>query len=715
MTTTSLTDAMYRLLVQGVTDYAIYMLSLGGDVSSWNSGAQRFKGYTPEEILGQHFSRFYTPEDRERGLPAHALHTALTQGRFEGEGLRLRKDGTPFWAHVIIDLIHDESGAPIGFAKITRDLTTQRENAREAQEQERNFRFLVQGVTDHAIYMLAPDGTVSNWNAGAERAKGYRAEEIVGQHFSRFYTPDDRAHGLPERALAEARTRGKYQGEGWRVRKDGSSFWAHVTLESIFDDEGKQIGFAKITRDLTESRRQMEEVRTVKENLDLALSNMSQGLCLFDQREQLVLCNARFGEILGLEPGALHPGSTYVDLLSLLHRSPSADPDLIARRVHDDRVRHLEHLRSSTGEIASEEVWKDRTVAIKHRRVVEGGWVSTVEDVTERKRIEQKINHLAHHDSLTELPNRASFRKNVETCSRAGIPCALLYLDLDRFKPINDTLGHPAGDRVLRVVAERINAQLRKNDVGSRLGGDEFAILLVGCDSESDAVGVADRLIREIARPIPLGDIEVNVGLSIGIAYQFGSSIDSDLLLRNADLALYAAKQAGRGCRREYELGMEDQLKERCDLERDLREAISRNEFFLHYQPVVDVERNVVTGFEALLRWNSPTRGIVAPIDFIPFAEGIGLMPEIGDWVLRTACHEAASWNNHICISVNLSPTQFTVPDLVGRIAEALHQAQPRPRPPRARNHRNRDDRRPRPRPHHPHQPPRPRCAGRHG
>ena len=212
ITSSTATDAMYRLLVQGVTDYAIYMLALDGTVSSWNSGAQRFKGYVAEEIVGQHFSRFYTPEDRANALPAFALHTALTEGRFESEGPRLRKDGTSFWAHVVIDLIRDQSGEPIGFAKITRDLTEQRESTRRAREQERNFRLLVQGVTDYAIYMLSMDGTVSNWNAGAERVKGYMAHEIVGQHFSQFYTPEDRARGLPQRALATALAKGKFRG-----------------------------------------------------------------------------------------------------------------------------------------------------------------------------------------------------------------------------------------------------------------------------------------------------------------------------------------------------------------------------------------------------------------------------------------------------------------------------------------------------------------------
>ncbi len=669
------TDTMYRLLVQGVTDYAIYMLSLDGIVSNWNAGAQRFKGYSADEIVGQHVSTFYTAEDRANELPRLALETAMTQGRFESQGYRLRKDGTTFWAHVVIDLVRDESGRAIGFAKITRDLTDQRENEERVREQERSFRLLIQSVTEYAIYMLDRDGIISNWNAGAERAKGYTAAEIVGQHFSHFYTPEDRQVGLPQRALATAIARGKFEGEGWRLRKDGSRFWAHVVLDTIFDDDGKHIGFAKITRDMTKSKQQIENLNRMKENLDLALTNMSQGLCLFDGREQLVLCNQRFHDILGLDPTSLQAGSTYVDLLWRLHSESEGDPTLIAKRVQDDRHRHLEKLRTSTGDIHLEEVWKDRTIAVHHRSLAAGGWVTTLEDVTERKRIEHRIVHLAHHDSLTQLPNRASFRRRIQECLQTRTACSLLYMDLDRFKPINDTLGHPAGDRVLQVVAERIGTQLRKNDVGARLGGDEFAVLLVGCESKTDAAGVADRLIREIARPIEIDNVEVSVGLSVGIAYGSPGGVGCDLLLRNADLALYAAKQDGRGRHREYQAGMEKQLEERRQLELDLRAALSQEEFFLHYQPIVDVERNVVTSFEALLRWNSPTRGTVAPVDFIPFAEEIGLMPEIGDWVLRTACREAASWDHCVGVSVNLSPTQFAVTNLLSRVESALSAA----------------------------------------
>ncbi|MFC5069824.1 hybrid sensor histidine kinase/response regulator [Flaviflagellibacter deserti] len=260
-------EMRYKLLVDAVTDYAIYMLDPAGIISSWNSGAERFKGYVASEVIGSHFSLFYTSEDRERGEPERALATAEREGRFETEAWRVRKDGTRFWAHVVIDPIRDPKGRLIGFAKITRD-NTERQAAREALlESERRFRILVQGVTDYAIYMLDPQGQVTNWNPGAERIKGYGVDEIIGQHFSRFYTPEDIATDLPNRALDTAAREGKFESEGWRVRKDGTRFRASVVIDAIRDDAGELVGFAKITRDVTEQHKSAEALAQAREAL----------------------------------------------------------------------------------------------------------------------------------------------------------------------------------------------------------------------------------------------------------------------------------------------------------------------------------------------------------------------------------------------------------------------------------------------------------------
>ncbi|MBL0935199.1 MAG: PAS domain S-box protein [Rhizobiaceae bacterium] len=257
-------EARYRLLVESITDYAIYMLDPKGIVASWNAGAERIKGYKSEEIIGRQFSVFYTPEDRAVGKPDHALQTAASEGRFEAEGWRLRKDGTRFWTHVIIDPIRDPSGSIMGFAKITRDLTERKLAEAALKSSEQQFRLLVQGVTDYAIYMLDRDGKVASWNPGAQRIKGYTPNEIIGEHFGRFYQEEDCASGEPQRCLRIAREAGRFETEAWRVRKDGTRFRAHVVIDRITDQLGTIIGFAKVTRDITErdqTQHLLEEAR----------------------------------------------------------------------------------------------------------------------------------------------------------------------------------------------------------------------------------------------------------------------------------------------------------------------------------------------------------------------------------------------------------------------------------------------------------------------
>ena len=303
------TDRPYRLLVEAVVDYAIYLIDLSGRIASWNPGARRLKGYEAEEVIGQHYSLFFTEEDRRLGRPEAALETARRHGRFEAEGWRVRKDGSRFWALAVLDAVRDRDGNVIGFAKVTRDMTERREAQQALVESERRFRLLVQGVTDYAIFMLDPAGMVANWNAGARRIKGWAAEEIVGQHFSRFYTEEDRAAGVPQRALEQAERTGRFEAEGWRVRKDGSRFWASVVIHAIRDDEGGDgggrgalVGFAKVTRDITERREAQRAMDALREQMAQAqkleaLGQLTGGIAHnFSNLLQIVMSGVRLAQ-----------------------------------------------------------------------------------------------------------------------------------------------------------------------------------------------------------------------------------------------------------------------------------------------------------------------------------------------------------------------------------------------------------------------------------
>jgi PAS domain S-box-containing protein len=332
---TAITNA-HELLIQAVVDYAIYMLDPTGRVLSWNPGAERIKGYTAAEIIGEHFSRFYTDEERAADVPSKVLKIAAETGRFTAEAWRCRKDGSRFWAMVVLDPIYD-NGKIIGFAKITRDMTEQRAAQLRALESERRFRLLVQGVIDYAIYMLSPEGQITNWNAGAQRIKGYTEDEIVGAHFSCFYTPEDIDAGLPAKALATALRDGHYEAEGWRRRKGGDRFWANVALDAIYDD-GQLVGFAKITRDLTERReaqnqlfqaQKMEAVGQLTGGLAHDFNNLLTGISGSLELMKARLEQGRIGDLdryIASAQGAISRAAALTHRLLAFARRQTLDP-----------------------------------------------------------------------------------------------------------------------------------------------------------------------------------------------------------------------------------------------------------------------------------------------------------------------------------------------------------------------------------------------------
>ena len=409
---------------------------------------------------------------------------------------------------------------------------------------EHTYKLLVEGITDYAIYMLRPDGTVANWNAGAQRAKGYLEHEIVGRNFSMFYSDDDRVAGLPGKNLAIALREGKFEDEGWRYRKDGSRFWAHVVIDRIFKENGELLGFAKITRDRTE---QMES--------------------------------------------------------------------------------------------------------------------------------RERINYLARHDALTGLPNRAQFLERLDAAIAAldhgQQEIAVISIDLDRFKEINDTFGHAVGDQVLCELSERMKVLAGENEVVARFGGDEFVALKV-FRQERALADFITRLYRALTSVLRLSDTDMVPGASLGVAMYPGDAEDRAQLLNNADLAMYRAKKSMGEKICFYEANMDEASRARRTMARDLWQALEQGQFFLNYQIQRAVNCDEITGYEVLLRWQHPQHGLISPAVFIPIAEECGAIGAIGDWVLEQACREAAQWELQPRIAVNLSAVQLGNLALVDKVRAVL-------------------------------------------
>jgi diguanylate cyclase (GGDEF)-like protein len=332
-----------------------------------------------------------------------------------------------------------------------------------------------------------------------------------------------------------------------------------------------------------------------------------------------------------------------------------------------------------TAAAKTRELTDGRVISLIRMPMPGGGWVTTHEDITERRQFEARIEHMAHYDGLTDLPNRALFRERLERAlagtRRGDRPFAVMLLDLDRFKDVNDTLGHASGDALLKAVAERLRRCVRDSDTVARLGGDEFAVLEKVGDGGPEAAALAKRIVKALCTPFDLNGHVVSIGTSVGIALSPGDGNDPDQLLKNADLALYRAKNDGGDTYRYFEPEMNRRMQTRRDLERDLRSAVANGQLELHYQPLVNLQRDQICGFEALLRWNHPSQGRIAAGDLVPLAEETGLIASIGEWVLRQACADAATWPDHLKVAVNIAPAQFKYRNLVQAVVSALTSA----------------------------------------
>jgi diguanylate cyclase (GGDEF)-like protein len=447
----------------------------------------------------------------------------------------------------------------------------------------------------------------------------------------------------------------------------------HDTMLQRADEVGTlSRAFNLMIAELAAARQQLiesseAEIRKQYERLDAAVSNMSHGLCMYDAEQKLIICNQRYAELYEIAPEHTVPGTPLRTILEHRLRDAGKGDDFIEAR--------LQAVASTKPWYAVNELSNGQIIAVTHRPLSNGASIATHEDITERRRAEAKIAFLAHHDPLTSLPNRVSFHGAMEEAlsrMKRGGSVAVLCLDLDHFKAVNDTLGHPVGDALLQAVADRVRACVRPTDTIARLGGDEFAIVQTESEQPVGSTALAARLIKEISAPYEILGHQVVIGASVGISVAPDDGADADELLKNADMALYRAKEDGRGAYRFFEAAMDAKMQLRRKLELDLRKAVALGEFELFYQPSVDVQANRLMGLEALIRWRHPERGLVSPTEFIPLAEEIGLITQIGAWVLKQACRQAATWPDGIRVAVNLSPVQFRGGTVVLDVISAL-------------------------------------------
>ena len=566
------------------------------------------------------------------------------------------------------------------------------------RDSEEQYRMLVDGVQDYAILMLDPQGRVVSWSAGAERVKGYKAEEIIGRNFSCFFPAEEIKQGRPEAVLRYTAASGRHEEHCVRVRKDGSLFFALVTMAALRDRDGKLRGFSKITRDISEHRESEARYRGLLEAAPDAMVVVNQG-------GQIVLLNVQAEKQFGYRRDEL-AGQKVKNII----------PEGFAERLLADGLRSAEDAlaqqigtgielrgRRKDGSIFPIEIMLSPlesaegilvTVAIRDitvRKGVEADLMQNIEALNlsneelikathAAREMALEMTHSAQHDALTGLPNRLLLNDRlgqaIALSRRHRCEVGVLFLDVDGFKHINDSLGHSIGDRLLQSIATRLVDCVRAPDTVSRLGGDEFVILLPEVRQAEDATVTARRLLEVLSEVHSIGGHELYVNTSIGVSIYPKDGTDAETLIKNADTAMYQAKEDGHHGLQFFKPAMNVRAVERQSIEEHLRRALERQEFTLHYQPKIDLGTGAITGAEALLRWNHPTRGSVSPAQFIPVAEDCGLILPIAAWVLREACAQARAWTNSglpaIPMAVNVTATQFRNPSFLTEVLSVL-------------------------------------------
>jgi diguanylate cyclase (GGDEF)-like protein len=618
-------------------------------------------------------------EDRRSGeeTEAGALRGLAARGNLDLD--RVYADGR------MVSVTYDRFG-PRHWLALYHDVTQQRSDIKLLRISERELR------SQHAQLDAALDSTPYGFAVWDEE---FRLVVCNDKYLAMFNLPADRVHaGTSLRELSQASIDvGNFPGmtadelclryltrfaenrdpdhpQDYQVEAGGRTIRSTYTRSNA--------GWVATHQDITGDLAKMHMLESRERDLAVqnlrftaAVNNMSQGLCMFDAEQRLVICNEQYARIYRLPPDLVKPGTLLKDILA--YRFEHGVHPVEGVEAYFQRRFDLAHSGREGSDIS--ELSDGRVIAIMHHPMADGGWVATHQDITEQRQKEALIRHTARHDSLTDLPNRLMFHETMEAAEqrlRRRERLALLAIDLDHFKIVNDTLGHGIGDRVLREAAARLRSCCREGDDVFRLGGDEFAILTGPLDAERDAAIVAHRIVTRMAEPLEIEGHGIVIGASVGIAVAPGDGPNGEDLLKNADLALYRAKNEGRGAYHFFERGMDAKLQERRMIEIGLRRALVQNEFRLVFQPLFNLEEKRISCLEALLRWYHPERGTIPPADFVPIAEESGLIVAMGEWVLHEACRAAMAWPHDVSVAVNLSTVQFRNRSLLQQIRAAL-------------------------------------------
>ncbi|NMM23190.1 MAG: PAS domain S-box protein [Phycicoccus sp.] len=656
-----------RLLVDGTHDYQLFMLDPQGRIMTWNLGAERIQGYTEAEAVGQDFSVFYTDDQRKAGNPGQDLELTRTKDRLEQQAWRVRKDGTQFWANVILTTVYDEHSSLRGFIQVTRDLT-------ESQKIEAKFEGLLEAAPD-AMVGVDPTGAIRFVNRQTEALFGYDRDNLLGQSIEMLLPESSplvhAGHSAADPANPETRAMGEGLELGGR-RIDGTTFPATVSLSSIETEDGLLVIAA--VRDITERQFVEQVLRDGVLRFRRVFDESILGKFLVNSDGAILRVNATLSKLVGGEPQEF-----------------IGQPLDVVFDDNSDQARVLDLIKTGEGELRAEMALSDThghplcaLVALTWIRELDGERVllAQVEDITARRAAEQRLNEYALHDELTGLPNR---RLLLERCEHAfdlarsgrsnNTSVAALFIDLDGFKAVNDRAGHDAGDQVLIDVANDLKSMLRPTDTVARIGGDEFIVLLEQDDGLEHLRTVAGRITAAIRRQITTDTDSLPLSASVGIArvdLVHEPEVSPDQLLRRADAAMYRAKERGRDQYDVFDTDLLQRTEARQVLVQAIRDGLRHDRVALVFQPVIDVDSNIIVGAEALMRLTNAEGRLMPTLPAIVAAEVAGLAEAVGDRVLHLALEAASTWPAHMSLAVNVSARELTGRDLRIRVEQAL-------------------------------------------